>query len=130
MNKVTVPGLSTDIVDTEHMIKLTKTTDRSETTVYAARYCSEAAIINGCGRFFFNHGSGSRPSYSYHKSGVITGNTDHHAGGAPIRRRAVYILCWSKSDQSWDMWSCGSVSSVEQGKRYIDRILESGVLSD
>ncbi len=130
---VTVPGLSTDIVDTANMTRLTKEYDRHKVEVFAAKYCSMDAIRNGCGDHFFNHGHNSMPSYSFHRSGVVTGNTDHHAVGAPIRRRAVYILCWSKSDQSWDMWSCGtassgSISSVAQGKRFIDKILDSGVL--
>lgn len=128
---VTVPGLSTDVVDIENMTKLVETYPNGSTTVlYAAKYCSVDAIKNGCGKYFFDHGNASRPSYSFHRSGVVTGNTDHHAGNAPIRRRAVFILCWSESDKSWTMWSCSSVSfsSVAQGKRFINKILDSGVL--
>ena len=133
MSKITVPGLRTDVVDTANMVKLTKTySNGNVTVVYAAKYCSMDAIRNGCGDYFFNHGNASRPSYSFHRSGVVTGNTDRHASNRrpPIRRRAVYILCWSDSDKSWDMWSCGSVSSIAQGKCFIDKILDSGILPD
>lgn len=128
-NPTKVPGLSSDVVDIENMTKVTKTYDNGNTVeLYAAAYCNECTIKNARCEKFFNHGGRSRPSYSYHRSGVVTGNTDNFCCDAPVRRRSAYLFVWSESDKSWDLWCLGSVNSIAQGKRLIDRVLDTGKL--
>lgn len=126
---VTVPGDSRDEVDIANMVRLSKTYDNgNEVVLYAARYCNETTIRNSGNYRFFNHGHGSRPSYSYHRSGVVTGNTDRHACGGPVRRRAAYLLVWAVDHEGWIIWHLDSVTSVRAGKALIDHVLDTGEL--
>lgn len=77
---------------------------------------------------FFRTPHGSRETVSWHGPGFIVSSTDRHCGGKPIRRRSVFLVVFSESDERWMTWSLGSVDSVRVGQRVIDRVMKTGII--
>jgi len=126
---VTVPGTDKEIVDIANMVRLSKTYVSNGDLIefYAAQYASECGIKIAEPRFFsVKHGK--RESISYYKSGFIVSGTDVYCHNAPIRRRTAYMLVWDEDTKRWMTWHLENVSSINQGKRLIDRTLATGIL--
>jgi|TARA_Y100000034_G_scaffold116048_1_gene153872 hypothetical protein len=133
--KTTFPhsrGDSNKTVDTANMVRLSKTYESNghEVVLFASTRCSEH-LVNVATPLFFAQPHGQRESVSCHRSGMVVSSTDIHCCNAPVRRRAVFLLVWDKNDGgSWETWHVGSCDSIRQGKRLIDRILETGELPE
>lgn len=126
----TIPVSQGSLPDLEKMVKLTKTYENGNVTVlYAASRATRDAIDSVTPKFFKNR-HGQRESVSFHRSGLIMSCTDVHCSNAPVRRRSAFLLVWGENYKCWMTWSIGSVSSIDQGKRLIDRILKTGVLPE
>jgi len=126
----TIPVSQDSLPDLEKMVKLTKTYDNGNVTVlYAASRATRNAIDAVTPKFFKNK-HGQRESVSFHRSGFIISCTDVHCSNAPVRRRSAFLLVWGENDKCWMTWHVGSVSSIDQGKRLIERILETGILPE
>lgn len=126
----TTPVSQDSLPDLENMVKLAKTYENGNVTVlYAAGRATRDAIDSVTPKFFKNR-HGQRESVSFHRSGFVMSCTDVHCSNAPVRRRSVFLLVWGVNDECWMTWHVGSVSSIDQGKRLIDRILKTGVLPE
>lgn len=126
----TIPISQDSLPDLEKMVKLTKTYDNGNVTVlYAAGRATRYTIDSVTPKFFKNP-HGQRESVSFHRSGLIMSCTDVHCSNAPVRRRSAFLLVWGENDKCWMTWHIGSVSSIAQGERLIDKILESGILPE
>jgi hypothetical protein len=126
----TIPVSQDSVPDLDKMVKLTKTYKVSGevTTLYAAGRATLNAI-DSVEPLFFKTPHGKRETVSNHRSGFIVSSTDTVAR-LPVRRRAAYLLVYGENDQRWMTWRVGMVSSIAQGKRLIDKILETGILPE